>query len=430
MSNALQEGVSSPKDFELKSLDFIASDGKALSIVAMVLELTLHQSIDAPVMFGSVVISDGRDLLANFFGNGNEYLKIAIDQSTLNSPIERTFRIYKITERTHMGNSGAKYIMHFVSQEAILSAATSLSKSYKGKTNSQAIADILGNILGTDKVNRFEQTTGVYNYVIPSMRPFEAIQWLASRSYSTTPAYGYHFFESRDGFEFMSLQGMFKQNPVRKLIYDIKNVNAEPKSSSDVARNRDSLQGIKILHDFDVLRSIAEGSYASSLLDVNLLTRDFKISDYSLLTAESQQSLLNQYKSFNDEALLNSVRSNFKVYISTSDTSDEKANEIDKWLMTGKMHRSLINSYRIKTTIAGDITLRPGDVIEIKIPKFIAADEEGKELDLFRSGKYVIADLTHVFRSNGTVDSVLEVVSDSFSQNLPSAKDLSRVTRK
>lgn len=425
----LEEGVFSPKDYQTNYIKLVSSDGKENDIVALVLELTLHQSIDAPVMFGSVVIVDAQDILANFFVSGNEYLRISIDQSSLNNPIERSFRIYKITERSHSNNSAAKYILHFVSQEAIISSTQLLSKAYKDKSASDVVRDILVNILGVSKINRVEPTTGLHNYVIASKRPLEALQWLAARSYNANPGYAYHSFESRDGFEFVSLQSLFKQKPLRKLIYDIKNSNDEPNSSSDVGKNRGSIENFKILHDFDVLRSTAEGSYSSRLIDVNILSQQFKTSDYTLMTSENQGLLLNKYKTINDDLLLKSPPAYEKLQVSTSTTSDQRANEVDKWLMTGRMHRSLLDSYRIKVSIAGDISLRAGDIMEIDVPKFVAADES-KELDEFRSGKYMIADISHVFRNNGTVDSIIEFVSDSYATNLPSAKDLSKVTRK
>jgi hypothetical protein len=338
--------------------------------------------------------------------------------------------VYKITERSHTNNAGAKYIIHFISQEAITSASSSISKAYKNKSSSDVVADILNNTLQVKKINRLEPTTGLHNYILCYKRPFEAINWIASRAYNANPGYAYHFFESRDGFEFVSLQSLFKQAPIRKLVYDVKNTNAEPNSSSDVAKNRNSIQTFKILHDFDILRSIAEGSYSSDLIDINLLKQQFNTYQYSMVTAESQQLLLNKFRTINDEVLLNSPRSLQKVYVSSSTTSDEKANEIDKWILPNKMHRSLIDSYRIKISIAGDISLRPGDILEIDVPKFIAADETGKDLDKFRSGKYMIADLSHVFRNTGVVDSIMELVSDSYASNLPTGKDLSKLVRK
>lgn len=429
MSSALEEGSFSPKDYKANYIKLIASDGKELDILGLVAELKLHQSIDSSVMFGSVVIVDGQGILANFSVSGSDLISISIDQPSLSNPIERTFRLFKITERTHNGNAGAKYIMHFISDEMITSSAFSISKAYKNKTVSNIVSDLLANTLKTKRIERIEETTGLHNYIIPDMRVFEAIQWLASRAYNANPSYAYHFFETRDGFNFVSLQSMYKSPPVRKLKYDIKNTNEEPNSSSDVGKNRDSIESFRIMYDFDLLKSLAEGSYASNLLDINLMNQSFTTYEFSLYVAEGQKLLLNQYKTINEDFLLDTTTSLNRVMVSTNTTGDEKANEIDKWVMPNKMHRSLINAYKVKISIAGDVTLKPGSVIELEMPKFVAADEEAKENDLFRSGKYLITSISHIFRNSGTMDSVIELASDSYSNALPSAKDLSKLSR-
>lgn len=430
MSN-LEEGSFSPKDFKPNYIKLIPSHGKEIDLQPMMAELQLNQSITSSIMHGKLVVIDAQGLLANFSVSGSDYIGISVDQPSLGRPIERNFRLVKITDRAHNNNAGAKYIIHFCSDEQVTSSSSVISKAYKGKTISTIVQDILTNYIKTDRIAQIQETTGVYDYVITEMRVFEALQWLASRAYNAKPNYAYHFFESRDGFHFVSLQNLFERKPVRKFVYDIKNTNEQPNSSSDVARNRDSIQLFDIIHDFDILRSISEGSFAANLLEINLLNQRYNQIDYSLYVAESQQLLLNKYKTTNDRVLLNAVDSLNKVYVSTPKTANENSNEIDKWIIPNRMHRSLINSYRIKLVVPGDITLRPGDIIDLTVPKFVAADDGVKESDPFRTGKYLIADMIHVFRSTGVLDTIMEVVSDSYSSRLPDiSSDMQRLNRK
>ena len=426
-----ENGMASSKDYELKSLDLINSGGQSISLIGTMVELMIHQSIDAGVMFGSLTLVDGNDIFNNFYMCGNELLNLVVDQPSLELPLKKKFRIYKVANRSNNNNSGAKYVLYFTSNEAIISSSTLVSKAYKNKKLSDIVTDILQNFLGveTKKINRFETTSGLHDFVIPSYRPLEAIEWAASRSYGTAPNYCYYFFESRDGFEFISQQTLFKQKPVKQLSYDIKNTNESPNQSSDVIKNKNSLEKMKILEDFDMIKSSSNGSFASRLLSVNLFTQEFKYNDYSITTAESQKRLLNDYMPINDQILMQSYLANFKTYISTNNVNQEKENGVERWLMNRQMQKNLLNNFRVKGVISGDITLRAGDIISLKFPKYVAAESSGKEFDEYRTGKYMLADITHKFTNDGIFESIIEIVSDSISAKLPTGKNNNRVAK-
>jgi hypothetical protein len=439
MDSAPQPGVYSAKDYEIKSLDLVNSGGQTISLLSpgTMIEMQIHQSVDAAVMFGTMIIVDGQDLLGTFAVSGNEYINILIDQPSLNLPLKKVFKIIKISSRENNNNAGAKYMVHFASDEQVISSTTRVSKAYKNKRISEIVYDILTNYLNVSqtKINRIDDTSGTYNIVIPSYRPIEAIHWASSRAYNTDRNYCYYFFESRDGFEFLSQQTLYKQQTVKKLVYDIKSVNETPNQSSDVARNRNSLEKFKVINDFDTINGISAGSFSSRLLSVNLFSQQFKYNDYSLLDAENEGRLLNSYKTINDGNILNGFYSNYKTYISTNDAQTEKENAVDKWLMNRQMHKNLIDNFKIRGVISGDITLKAGDIVEFKFPKYVAADESGKQFDEYRSGKFMLTDITHIFKSgdkagNAKFETVLIMVSDSFSKRLPTAKNIGKTVKK
>lgn len=432
MADIIENGMASSKDYEIKTLELINSGGQTISLDGIMVELIINQSIDAGVMFGSLLIVDGNDIFNNFYLCGNELLNVVIDQPSLDIPLKKKFRIYKVANRSNNNNSGSKYILYFTSNEAVLSSTTLVSKAYKNKKLSDIVADILQNFLNVDvkRINRFETTSGLHDFVIPSYRPLEAIEWAASKSYSTAPNYCYYFFESRDGFEFISQQTLFKQQVVKELSYDIKNTNDSPNQSSDVIKNKNSLEKLRVLEDFDMIRSSSNGSFASRLLSVNLFTQQFEYNDYSILTAESQKRLLNDYMPINDQRLMQSYLANFKTYISTNNIKQEKENAVERWLMNRQMHKNLLNNFRLKGVISGDITLKAGDIVKLKYPKYVAAESSGKQFDEYRSGKYMLSDITHKFTNDGKFETVIEMVSDSISARLPTGKDIiSKVTK-
>lgn len=425
MSNAeLEDGIFTSAEYKTNKISLISSDGKEVDIAPKIIQLQLNQSIDAHTMWGSIGIIDVLDTLANFSFCGNEYIRISVDKFSRDNPMERYFRIYKNVDRSKHGNSGSKYVLHFVSVEHINSAVQKISKAYPNSTISAIVSDIWVNQINIRKVAKFENTTGVHNLIIADKRPFEAINWLASRAY-TEGGYGFKAFESRDGFNFVSLRTLCRQRAVKTLIYDTKVVNQEPKTSSDIEKNINSIIKMSMVHDYDALRMALTGAYSGQLTRLNLLKQSYKTRAYNALLLQAEGSLMNSHLNTNDLALIRSPQGFDGLYVETSefDKTQEKANDIDKWLLQGNIHKNLINSMRIKVTIPCDFTLNAGDVVAVKFDKMVAATEEGKELDIYRTGYYLIADASHVL-DRGSGYTVLELVSDSYEQQLPTAKNL------
>jgi hypothetical protein len=94
------------------------------------------------------------------------------------------------------------------------------------------------------------------------------------------------------------------------------------------------------------------------------------------------------------------------------------------------MHMTLLNHFKLQLVIPGDIELKAGDIVEYEFPSFESASASGKKIDKMRSGKYLVASINHKF--NGTeFESIVELVSDSFSQSIPVAKEgLNKLTKK
>jgi hypothetical protein len=382
-------------------------------------------------MSGNILINDGNDVFTNFYMCGNEYLKISIDKPGLNLPLERLFRVYKTTDRKPSSDSGQVYLLHFCSDELISSETLSVSKSYKSTKIRNIVSDILLNELKVDpqRIASLEDTSGSFDLLIPAYRPFEAIQWVTARGYDQKK-FCYFFFENKDGFNLTSLQTLVKQKPYKKLKYELKNVDRDP------ANNKDSIDTFRIINDFDMITSISNGSFSSRLLSIDIFNQKFENIDYNLLQAEAQGNLLNKFKPVNsfknskNETLFNSPYSFFRTYLSINDTASEKSNDVKHWMIPRAMHMSLLNHFRIQVVLPGDIQLKAGDVVEYEFPAFESADSGGKKLDDYRTGRYLVASINHKF-SGDTFESVVELVSDSFSEALPEAKNgINSLTKK
>jgi hypothetical protein len=427
-----ENGIYNSKDYEIKELELINSGGQTIDLRGIFLEMQIFQDLYSSVMSGTIMINDGNDTFKYFYLCGNEYLKISVDKPGLNRPLKRLFRIYKASDRRPSSDSGQIYILHFCSDELISSESLRVSKAYKSAKIRDIVFDVLTNELSVDseRIANLEQTSGSFDLVVPGYRPLEAIQWVTARGYDQKK-FCYFFFENKNGFNLTSLQTLIKQKPYKTLKYELKNTE-----NLDPALNKDSIDNFVILNDFDMITSISNGSFSSRLLSIDLFSQQFENIDYSLLVAESQENLINKYKPVNslrnskNQTLFNSPYSFFRTYLSVNNTSSEKSNDVKFWMQPRAMHMTLLNHFRIQITIPGDIELKAGDIVNYEFPAFESANESGKKLDKARSGKYLVASINHKFDGD-TFESIVELVSDSFSEAIPAAKDgLNKLTKK
>ena len=424
-------GVYGSKDYKINSLELINSGGQTIDLRNIFVEMQIFQDLYASVMNGNIMINDGNDTFSAFYMCGNEYLKVSIDKPGLNRPLERLFRVYKTTDRRPSSDSGSVYVLHFCSDELLSSESLVISKAYKTTKIKDVVSDILLKELGVDpqRIAKLEDTSGSFDLIIPGYRPFEAIQWVTARGYDQKK-FCYFFFENKNGFNLTSLQTLIKQKPYKTLRYELKNSDRDP------ALNKDSIDDFEIKNDFDMITSISNGSFSSRLLSIDIFSQKFETFDYSLLTAEGQGNLINKFKPVNsfknskDQTLFNSPYAFFRTYLSINDTVSEKSNDVKFWMQPRAMHMTLLNHFKIRIVIPGDIELKAGDIIEYEFPKFESAASGGKSLDKARTGKYLVASVNHKFGGD-TFESIVELVSDSFSEAIPAAKDgLNKLTKK
>jgi hypothetical protein len=428
-------GVVNSKNFDIKVLDLINSGGQTVDLRKIFVELQIFQDIYSTVMSGNIVIEDGHDIFSNFYFCGNEFIQISIDKPTLDKPLEKIFRIYKTTNRAPSSDSGQIYIFHFCSEEMIHSNSKLVSKGYKSQKTSDIVLDILANELKLDpsKLGVIEQTSGIHDLIVPGYRPFEAIQWVTSRSYDASNKFCYFFYENRDGYNFRSYNSLIKQSSYKTLKYEIKTVEQDP------AVNRDSIDKFKIINDFDIINSLTNGAFSSRLLSIDLFDQSFEFNDYSINDVELAGNLLNQYKPINqlknadNRPITQCFDSYFLAYIKQPDNSPNRENQLNKWLMQRTLQMALMHNFKIEIVIPGDILLKAGDVVEYEFPKFEAGSKEGKTLDEYRTGKYIVSAVNHKFtgRDAESFESVVELVSDSVSKQIPAAKEgLNKVVKK
>ena len=410
-------------DYEIKNLTLYTSDGQSVDIRNLILELNIFEDIFSPCMTCSARIVDGNDLISIFKFHGNEYLELEIDKPTLEDPIKKVFRLYKISDRD-FGTNYQNYTMHFCSEEMILAPQISISKSYKGVKISEIITDILFSQLKVDKkkINVLQQTEKAFDLIIPRMDPLEAIMWLITKAYSRNESL-FFFFENRDGFNFTSYENLIKLQPYAKYSKDFK-------IDDDVFKNMASFNFLKIVEEFDVLKSSRYGSFSSSIANLNLITKKLKVSPFNAVRFKDKGVLnkevtMNAFKNRLNKTFYDSYQNMLKYSMTTDADATRNPMLPEEWLSQTASKMGQLHLFKMVGTVPGDVMLKAGQVVEIDIPDIKPTDQDKDvERNETRSGKYLVSSVSHKFnRTEGVYVTVLELLSDSINEPMPAPKN-------
>ena len=432
------------------SLDeaFIITQNNKTNIKNMLIELSYYEDIFKGTTSGNILITDSISLIDRLALTGFDYLKLKFKKSSRNNNVmtEKYFRIYRVSDRILNNNATETYTLHFCSEELLLSEQTKISKSYSGKKISEIIYDILSNKLKIDqKYIRLQETDGLYDFVIPYKKPIEAINWLSNYAKPIgNDGADFLFYENSEGFNFFSLQRLFSQNAYTRYMYIPRSLGEDLTFSKTEELGRDIL-GIKsyvFLDTFDTLYGTVTGAFANRLISIDPLTRTYRDTNFDYLKYFNKSKNLNSKpiipdiknrlgKSANesyDAVLKVSVsNANQKKAIGISDEPWNVANDVrvENYIPNRTAQLSLSHYSRIKLQVSGDPNLTIGMVLEVILPSNRSADGSGYnegQIDPINSGKYMITAIRHIMDHTGKYESILEVVKDSYGENIDQYK--------
>ena len=438
-----QTGIIYSQDYNLKSLVLLSPAIGSFDLKNSMVEISYFEDIFSNFISGRVVVSETQGYIEKLHLNGSEYIRLIFTKASDKSfDIDILFRIYKISTRQLVGNASTEgYIIHFCSEELMLSEQYKLNKSYRGKKISDIISDITTTYLKvpSSKNVEIETTTGIYDFIIPNFKPFEAINWLSNYAQSAAPnAIGADmlFFENQNGFQFNSLQTLFNQNPYRTYRYNPKNIVQSP--NSEVY----NVITYEFVNTFDTLDAVNKGVFANRLLSVDPILQNYSITDYNYSNYFNNSTQLNKYPIVNTtknrfgDAIYETPDAVYKVaftnsghkdvsYIKNKPGSFAKDIFIESSLPYRNAQLNLTNHNKLKLVISGDPGVTVGSLVNFELLSMEIQDN-GKTLDAFYSGTYLVSAVKHTINI-GSYKTTIEIIKESTNSSYVSPDNTSTI---
>tara|TARA_R100000008_G_scaffold31391_1_gene17519 strand:+ start:535 stop:1899 length:1365 start_codon:yes stop_codon:yes gene_type:complete len=342
------------------------------------------------------------------------------------------------------GTQRDTYSLEFKSREYFSNETCRVVKRYDGKI-SENIKDILTKATSKDvgiktkKELDIDETLLNYNFIGNDRKPFDVIQWLATKSIPVEAgdeggAAGYFFYQNQDGFNFKSIDVLLSQESKGKYIFT--NTAEVPSEYNG------KIIKYTIDRDLDLGYNLNMGAYSNRTLILNPISFDYKSRNFSVLEsgpaedregAGSSGKIVNAGKGevdYFDEQFGKPVSRLMTKILDPGvlPAGKDVDDELKKWkddktkptfdatetMVQCLMRYNQLFSIKINIIIPGDFSLQVGDLIECEFPE--QTTNPNPETNKESGGKYLIAELRHRLRPKDTF-TYLTLVRDTFNKS-------------
>jgi len=430
------------------------SKPKFIDIKGITLTMNITEDLFSNTLSGSVTVYDTQDIRTVLPLTGLERLSLKFNTPgcpgyNMSENGGVPFQIYKVDSVRKDPNNdiGQFYKIFFCSPEMYNNQLATVSRAYAGPIEN-AVEDIVRQkkYLDSKKPLFVENTATNTKYVIPSLKPFKAINFLANQALSGKyNNAGYLFYETSQGFHFRSIESLLAMGGAvaRPTSWNFQSQinmvkDAKKDEVKDIERRMQQIIKYEFSKPVDTLTNIIGGFYANKLVVHDAFNKTIKTHDFNYKD--------NFEKGYHTETV-GWDSDSFKMI-----TPDTQLNETGKSLYefadskkmvvteTSKVHNDYefvpasdtlpkITSQKVgyknmnlSMLVYGNTSLNAGDIVNFSAP--IMQPGDTAQPNPYTNGRYMIMAIKHVISiESGTHEMVLRCYKDSVRTPLPSESD-------
>ena len=410
----------SPGQYKLESVSLYSSiRDDYLEIVDIVGELNIYEDMFKNAISGNMIIEDEWSIMSKFPLVGHEDVIILLDTPSSDDEMKLVFQIYKLSDYARKSDQASVYTLNLISKEYMLNQGLTISKSYPQSIISDIVKRVydelyLHNSYIKPKEIEIENTRSIQDIWIPNWKPFDAINWLASKSVSEGKfGSNFFFYENRDGYHFKSVEELASVNePAEIYRHAPKNYPHPEKEMLPKEDQHKTVEEYNIEFTYDFLSNLRMGMYSSRVIYHDMISRLYAINDYNYTEEWNNHKHIGNSMMLSPTEERNKFQEKKLSYQKIIPISNE-AQGLDNNVQDRLSQLQQLQSFRMNITIIGDVSRRIGDIIEMEIESPEVKVDGKYKSDPFYSGRYLITGLRHIINTIGHT-TLIEMVKDSY----------------
>ena len=266
-----------------------------------------------------------------------------------------------------------------------------IQKSYKGKLISNNIQDVLKNYLKTKKKINIEETNGIQDIIAQNEKVWPFIDRIRNRAVSSkNQSSSYVFFENQTGFNFITIESMFKGTVVKNFVQD-STVGSDSTKLTD-----NNIFGYELPYNFNAIDRIDGGTMKSRFNSFNFETNEYISKSIDFPAKNDKYGAPNEWNK-------PSFISKFGKYPGSTSTipydNRMPITNIPESTPNRLAYSSMLMQNIVRLRVFGDTKLKAGDMININIQQQSVLSGNPKKDNI--SGNFIISALRHMINPEG-----------------------------
>lgn len=412
----------------------LISPAGVIDLKDSIVTFDMYESLFNKYIKVEILINDSTNIPFHAPILGEEYLNFIFNTKSAGRSGEIApgqMHTVEITDRYITKDRQQMYILHFVSQQAMHSMNSTVSRSFNAKPLSQIVETIYYDYLydGTSNEITVESSLGVENVVIPNLKPFQAIDWCSKRALNDKGVPNYLFWESNGETYFKTIDSLLSGKTKERFVFNP--ISSDSTKLNALRNGTIEIDNLLIENGFDVATNVSNGYYASKLVVHDIVNKTIEERTYSLdqiysgninhtdnfmpISQSETNFTPNDRHTFaplhpNSSNIGDNIQSYYDSSVSvypkhkqmfSRTTGEVYDNNVEEWLLQRSTLIRSLSQINLQVTCPGVAGLEVGDIIEISVPspqKVLKTptgqiSNIGDMNDFYLSGKYLVTSL-------------------------------------
>ena len=428
------------KNFSVNSVAVRFNDGSAVYIdKGSILQLEYKEGLfdkfltvtlnimDTTTRISNVLV--GMEMFEVVFTDEQNGVKFEFTNNSTNGPLYA----YNIHSKSVL-DTGKSFVVELCRKDAILSMQKRVCKKYKEYDSQRLVGEIIGKELeNTNKPVVSTKSVNKLTFIPPNSRPLDILTWARNKFISTDQApskqynsAGYLFYETYVAYNYVSVDTLAAQRNHKVVLTTGTGTNG----NQDAFR----IDNPEFQNSIDMIQNFDRGFYSGQIeffdiVNCTMTTRKYTLKElypkWKKIAGSEWMGSLNSpamkddlEPKGNDQPQVESsyatrnmiVAYNSDLFASLDSSKEDDASVFQETVLQSVSRLGIFTSQVLTVTCTiGNMALHAAD------PIFIEFFDSQGNLDTNTSGRYIIADLTHIYtRSEDKFKTNLTLIRDSF----------------
>lgn len=441
------------KDVRINRLTIfgVGDSGESIDVRGIVKEFVIYEDMFASTLSADITISESAALTERLPFTGRNTVEIEFESVPVVprdrvSTISLRFIAYKISDMVERTDRSQVYVISCVSEEAIKNEETKINRAFR-KEYTEVAREVFQSLESDKPLSVGEPNKFSTPILIPNWTPFKTMNLLANRCISNNSgneACDFFFFEgiNKDGagstFYFTSIE-QFVQNQQgieqtkRYIKFEVNTIDINKSEDRRAAKN--NVESFKVVSTTDHLGDIQGGRLAGTVMTVDLKRKRRDIYTNDIAEDFKGDSAINPFLNIpTNENGTTGVDPDSSVVVvpkhrgmfARDNTQRETGEDSSKTDYTGWRRNAFVGRFgKTKCIIRapGDSNVRVGDIVIWELPSAQEMTTQ-KKRHKYLEDRWIVTAITHRVNDDDGYTQTLELIKDSFVENLPIQRGL------